>query len=222
MMPDENNQYTPEAEPKAKPKKSIQREILEWIGSLAAALVIVLILQSFVFTLIAVDGHSMDTTLADGERLFVTVADVKFGDVDRDDVVICNYPGRTSKFLFFFDRPTFFVKRCVAVAGDQVYRQDGITHVVYETTDANGEIVTVDEPLEDTPQFYPYDDYEPYTLKEGEYFVVGDNRNNSHDSRTWNCTGYPEEYIVGPITKDMLVGRVRCVIWPLNAIRTVE
>ena len=227
MMPDENTQYTPETEPKRKPKKSAGRELLEWVGSLAAALVIVLILQNFLFMFIAVDGHSMDTTLADGERLFVTVADVKFGDVERDDVVICHYPGRTNPpmnlpFLSFLQVKTNFVKRCVAVAGDRVYRQGGITHVVYETTDENGETVTVDEPLEDTPQFYPDDDYEPYTLQEGEYFVVGDNRTNSHDSRTWNCSGFPEDYIVGPITKDMLVGHVRCVIWPLNQIRGVE
>ena len=73
-----------------KQKKSFWRELGEWVVSLAAAVVIVLIIQNFLFTLIRVDGDSMNSTLWDGERLFVTVADVKFGTVDRNSVVICH------------------------------------------------------------------------------------------------------------------------------------
>lgn len=197
-----------------KPKKSFWQEVREWIVSLISAVVIVLILQNFVFTLIRVDGASMNPTLLDGERLFVTVADVKFGgDVDRNSVVICHYPNRGR---------TFFVKRVVAVPGDQVYRQYGITHVVYETTDEAGNPVIIDQPLDAEHVFYymPDHDYEPYTLGEDEYFVVGDNRGNSHDSRDWNDTDSSRD--VGPITKDMITGRVRNVIWPLDEIRTVK
>ena len=198
-----------------KEKKSFWQELREWIVSLVAAVVIVLILQNFVFTIIRVDGASMNNTLQDGERLFVTVGDVRFGDdVERDSVVICHYPNRGR---------TFFVKRVVAVPGDSVYRQYGITHVVYETVDENGETVVVDQPLDDQyiSLFYnPNNDYEPYVLGEDEYFVVGDNRGNSHDSRDWNDDDPSRD--VGPITKDMITGRVRQVIWPLNAIRTVE
>ena len=197
-----------------KQKKSFWRELGEWVVSLAAAVVIVLIIQNFLFTLIRVDGDSMNTTLWDGERLFVTVADVKFGTVDRDSVVICHYPNRGR---------TFFVKRLVGLPGDTVYRENGVTHIVYETVDENGETVTVDNPLdaEFVSIFYnPDNDYEPYVLADDEYFVVGDNRGNSHDSRDWNDSDASRD--VGPITKDMLVGRVRCVIWPFNRIRSVE
>ena len=197
-----------------KQKKSFWRELGEWVVSLAAAVVIVLIIQNFLFTLIRVDGDSMNTTLWDGERLFVTVADVKFGTVDRDSVVICHYPNRGR---------TFFVKRLVGLPGDTVYRENGVTHIVYETVDENGETITVDNPLdaEFVSIFYnPDNDYEPYVLADGEYFVVGDNRGNSHDSRDWNDSDASRD--VGPITKDMLVGRVRCVIWPFDSIRGVE
>ena len=193
-----------------KGKKTVKQEIKEWVVALAAALIIVFVIQTFLFRIIRVDGHSMDTTLANGERLFVTVTDVKFGSVDRNDVVICHYPNRGL---------TYFVKRCVAVPGDTIYRENGVTHVVYEK---DGE--TVDEALDERyAAYYLYgspDDYEAYTLGEDEYFVVGDNRYNSHDSRDWKDTDDSND--VGPISKKMIVGHVRQVIWPLNSIRGVE
>lgn len=214
MEPNKLENMEKAIESKKKPKKGFWREVREWVVSLAAALVIVLLIQNFLFTLIRVDGHSMDTTLADGERLFVTVADVKFGTVERNSVVICHYPNRGR---------TYFVKRVVAVPGDSVYRENGVTHVVYETVDESGETVTVDEALDAqfVSVFYnPEDDYEPYVLGEDEYFVVGDNRGNSHDSRDWNDSDPSQD--VGPITKNMITGRVRYVIWPLGEMRSVE
>lgn len=204
----------------AKRKAKIKKEIREWVVALAMALLIVLVIQSFLFRIIRVDGHSMDTTLADGERLFVTVADVRFGDVHRDDVVICHYPGRGL---------TYFVKRCVAVPGDTVYCENGVTHVVYQQ---DGE--TVDEPLDERyGLYYAYGsdhDYEAYVLGDNEYFVVGDNRYNSHDSRDWNGPEVTDgggndgttTNNVGPISKGRIVGHVRHVIWPLNSIRAVH
>lgn len=232
-MTDNNGEYRAETETKeqvetqidevqdkvAARKKKIVKEIREWVVALVVAVLIVLVIQSFLFRIIRVDGHSMDTTLADGERLFVTVADVRFGSVHRDDVVICHYPGRGL---------TYFVKRCVAVPGDTVYCENGVTHVVYQQ---DGE--TVDEPLDDRfAQYYVYGsdhDYEPYVLGDDEYFVVGDNRYNSHDSRDWNgptATGGgndgSEDNNVGPISKGKIVGHVRNVIWPLNSLRKVD
>ena len=178
--------------------------------ALAVALIVVLVIQSLLFRVIKVDGHSMDTTLADGERLFVTVYDVRFGEVERGDVVICHYPNRGL---------TYFVKRVVAVPGDTVYRKNGVTHVVYER---DGE--TVDEMLDElAARTYPFgspSDYEAYVLGADEYFVVGDNRYNSHDSRDWKDSNDSND--VGPISKGRIVGHVRNVIWPLNALRTVE
>lgn len=190
-------------------------EIKEWVVALVVALVIVSVLQGFLFRIIKVDGRSMETTLTDGERLFVTVYDVRFGDVDRDDVVICNYPGRTNALLGFFEPiqvKTFFVKRCVAIPGDTIYRTNGVTHVVY--IDADGQ--EVDEALDERYALYNQGgstgDFEPRVLGEDEYYMVGDNRYNSHDSRADD---------VGPISKDMIVGHVRQVIWPVSNWRSV-
>ncbi len=201
-------------------KAKVIKEIREWVVALVVAVLIVVVIQSLLFRIIRVDGHSMDTTLANGERLFVTVADVRFGSVHRGDVVICHYPGRGW---------TYFVKRCVAVPGDTVYCENGVTHVVYEQ---DGQ--TVDEALDERfGQYFLYGsdhDYEAHVLGDDEYFVVGDNRYNSHDSRDWNGPdvtgasgndGSPDNN-VGPISKGKIVGHVRHVIWPLNQIRPVH
>ena len=210
------NETVPEAEnAPQKPKKNWKKELREWIVSLAAALMVVFFIRSFLFQIIRVDGDSMYSTLLNNERLFVTIPDVRLGGVERGDIVICRYPNRGI---------TNFVKRAVAVPGDTIYRQCGVTHVVYQTTDENGETVTVDEMLDERYSLYfplgSSDDYEAYTLGEDEYFVVGDNRYNSHDSRDWNDNSPNGD--VGPITEDMIVGKVQCVVWPLSSIRVPD
>lgn len=194
-------------------KTRILKEAREWIVSLAIALLIAVILRTVLFTLIRVDGTSMQPTLFNGERLFVTVYDAKFGRIERNDVVICHYPNRGS---------TNFVKRVVAVPGDSVYRESGVTHVVYTIQTANGSQI-IDVELDPVYRSYPLaqgPDYDPYVLDEDEYFVVGDNRYSSHDSRDWNISD--ADYAVGPISRDMITGHVRHVVWPPAAFRTVE
>ena len=218
-MEENNANQTYEAKTPAKKKKSWKQELKEWIIALAVALIVVFVLQSFLFRIIRVDGSSMETTLHDGERLFVNVAEVRFSDsIPRGSIVICHYPNRYTNLLFIRTK-LFFVKRIVAVPGDQVYRENGVTHVIYEE---NGE--TLDASLDDRYEmYYPNgspDDYAPYTLGEDEYFCVGDNRYNSHDSRDWN--DHDDSNDVGPISRDMIVGRVREVIWPLSSIRSAE
>lgn len=193
-------------------KKRVLKEIREWVVSIAVALLVVFVLKSFVFTIIRVDGGSMKPTLVNDQRLFVTVADVKLFGAERGDIVICHYPGRTTEILGI-ETKTNFVKRVVAVEGDTVFRKDNATYVTYGDT---GETVDLDSQW---AARYPGYDYE-YTLGEDEYFVVGDNRGNSHDSRDWN--DWVPNRDVGPITGDMLVGKVRFVIWPFSDIGAVE
>lgn len=195
-------------------KKRVLKEIREWVVSLAVALLVVFVLKSFVFTIIRVDGNSMNPTLANGERLFVSVLDVKISGAERGDIVICNYPDRYNEpILGIIKTKTCFVKRVVAVEGDTVFRVNNATYVTYGDT---GETVALDE---EYAARYPGYDYE-YTLGEDEYFVVGDNRGNSHDSRDWN--DWESDRDVGPITGDMLVGKVRYVFWPFSDARSVK
>ena len=233
---EEMNDVNTTEEKKPTFKQKFLKELREWVVSLAVAVLVVFLLKSFVFTIIRVDGSSMAPTLEDDQRLFVTVADVKLSGAERGDVVICHYPGRENPpLLGFIKSKTCFVKRVVAVEGDTVSRDaDNITYVTYGDT---GETVALDAHVNIRHRGTEYS----YTLKEDEYFVVGDNRGNSHDSRDWFDSSIDAEgeadYAdpddpenpryditadVGPITGDMLVGKVRFVLWPIDNIGGVE
>ncbi len=202
-------QDLPEEEKKKKgkkdrPKKSLGQEIMSWVFTLLGAVAIALLIRTFIFEPVMVDGQSMMDTLKDREVMFVTKMEYSstwifgnrltfFGNPKRFDVVICRYPGRGN---------TNFVKRVVGLPGDTVELREGYLYV-------NGE--KYDEP-------YISDEYRtgmgrtfgPYTVPDGMYFVMGDHRNNSNDSRS-----------IGPISRDMIMGHVVYVFWPLNQWRGV-
>lgn len=176
---------------KEKPKKTPKQELIEWIVTLAAAIVIALVVREFIFEPVRVDGHSMETTLTDGEVMFVSKMEYMFGgEPERFDVVICHYPERGD---------TNFVKRVVGLPGDTVAINDGYLYV-------NGEKYE-----EEYLTYRPDYSMDPYTVPEGNYFVLGDNRSNSNDS-----------HLIGPITRDMIVGHVRHVILPIDNWRAIE
>ena len=147
---------------KEKKKRTVGQEILSWVFSFAAALVVALLIRAFLFTLITVDGTSMMDTLLDGDKLYVSVLSARLSGYDHGDVVICQYPGRKD----------YIVKRVIALPGDTVMIDGGQVYV-------NGDLV--DEPYIAHP--FPYD-YSQRTLDGGEYFVLGDNRTVSHDSHS--------------------------------------
>mgnify|MGYP000451665701 FL=1 len=185
---------------KGKEKKpvNVKKEILSWILTLGAAVIIALVIRTFLFEPVRVDGHSMDDTLANGEIMFVTKPEYLTGDPQPGDVVICHYPDRGN---------TNFVKRVVGVPGDTLMFVDNVLI-------RNGEVV--DEPYLTPSRNQNGFSMLPITLGENEYFVCGDNRDNSHDCR--NLTnGVPEA-----ITRDMIIGHVRYVVYPFSDARSIN
>ena len=118
---------------KEKVKKSWKRELLEWIITIVSAVVIAMVLRTFVFSPVKVDGASMNDTLQNKEIMLTTSYDYWLGEIQRFDVVICHYPSRGS---------TNFVKRGVGLPGDLIQLQDGYLYVNgerYEETYINNE-----------------------------------------------------------------------------------
>lgn len=200
-------------------KPSVGREILSWTASLLSAVLIALVIRSFVFEPVRVEGESMDGTLDNGEIMLVSKLDYAStwlslpwqesarqeaatrlttgGEPERFDVVICRYPGRGN---------TNFVKRVVGLPGDTVELREGYLYV-------NGERYEEPYILDEYRTRGPSNGWSfgPVTVPEGHYFVMGDHRNNSNDSRAQ-----------GAIPRDAIIGHAKSVVWPLGNAREIQ
>ncbi len=157
-----------------------------------AAVVCILALRLFVLSLARVKGSSMLSTLHDGDWLLVWRLPYRFRAPRRTEVVICHYPGRYWKKIPFL--PMSFVKRVMALPGETLEIIEGQTHI-------NG--TPVAEPFLDPAHTRFRRTLTPRTIPGGQFFVMGDNRDSSNDSRG-----------VGPLRRRAIRGRAVCILWP--------
>ena len=143
-------------------KQEAKKEMWSWIREIVVVVVAVLLIKTFLFEIITVEGDSMLETLRTGDRMYVSILSARIEGYQRGDIVICYYPNRTDRC----------VKRIIALPGDSV-------EIIQGTVYVNGELV--EEDYIDHQGRYTY----PLTVMgEGEYFVLGDNRPISHDSHS--------------------------------------
>ncbi len=186
---------------------------MTWLTDIFAYLLCVaaaLALRLWVLSFVRVQGRSMTPTLMDRDWLFVWRLPYRFRKPQRQDVVICHYPAkyraeRCPLWRLFSSRPIrgwrrlpiipqSFVKRVIGVPGDTVEVIEGAVHV-------NGEPLA--EPYLDAELCRLMQERAPITLGRDEYFVLGDNRDHSSDSRR-----------VGPLRRREIRGRVVCILSP--------
>jgi signal peptidase I len=156
----------------------VREEVVAWIRTLVSAAVYAILIVTFGFQVARVEGQSMAPTLEDQDRLIVNKLVYRIGEPRRGDIVMLYYP---------LDPNKSFVKRVIAEEGDTVRIVDGRVYVN-------------DVPLADdyVPQeFRGHDDLAPKVIEPGYYFVLGDHRNNSSDSRHWGLV--PKKYIIGKV-----------------------
>ncbi len=171
------------------PWRRAAREIVTGLQTLVSAAVYATLIVTFGFQVARVDGLSMAPTLEDHDRLIVNKLVYELGEPRPGDIVMLYYPLNPEKM---------FVKRVIAKEGDTVRIVDGKVYVN-------------DQPLRDDyvpAEFRSHDDWGPQVVQQGYYFVMGDHRNNSSDSRHW-----------GPVPKKYVVGKVKVRWWPIQDAR---
>jgi signal peptidase I len=184
-------ELTPALEPVAGGRwKRIGTEVLAGVQTLLSAAVYATLIVTFGFQVARVDGRSMSPTLEDHDRLIVNKLAYEIGEPLPGDIVMLYYPRDPEKM---------FVKRVIAKEGDTVRIVDG-------------RVTVNDLPLHDDDyvpsEYRSHDDWGPQVVQDGYYFVMGDHRNNSSDSRHW-----------GPVPKKYIVGKVKVRWWPLQDAR---
>ncbi len=160
-------------------KKSIAHEVLEWIAVIVISAVLAFLLSRFVIVNAKIPSASMEPTIMTGDRLIGNRLAYLNKDPQRQDIVI---------FLFPDDEKEYFIKRVIGLPGETVTIRSG---KVYINDSA--------EPLEESAYLTttPLGDFGPYQVPEGAYFMLGDNRNNSMDSRFWNQPYVYRDKILG-------------------------
>ena len=159
------------------------------------ALIAVVAIKYFLVQPFIVNGASMEPSFYDGDYLLIDELSYRFKDPQRGDVIVFKAPQ---------DESTYYIKRVIGLPGERVEIQDRSIRI-YSANDPDG------LELEET---YLQDGIRNewrgniiVTLKDGQYFVLGDNRVNSYDSRFW-----------GPLEKDSIVGLVKLRLWPMQEV----
>lgn len=157
-------------------KKQFAKETIEWIGVIVAAIVFSLFINFCIIVNARVPSSSMETTIMTGDRIVGFRLSYAFSDPKRGDIMIFKFPD---------DESVLFVKRLIGMPGDTVEVHDGNVYI-------NGEVL--DEPYLNV---VTEGNFGPYQVPEDSYFMMGDNRNNSMDSRYWENTFLKRDKVVG-------------------------
>ena len=179
-------------------RKDAEESILRELGGWIVYILLIIGLTYFIITFVGqrtrVSGSSMETTLQNGDNLIVDKITYRFRDPQRFDIIIFRYPD---------DERQLFIKRIIGLPGETVEIRDGKIYL-------NGS----DEPLEDVQtKETMVGSFGPYTVPENSYFVMGDNRNDSKDSRYWTNTF---------VTKDEILGKAIFRYWPISEFKILE
>ena len=159
-------------------KKSIGKELWEYVKMIIFVLIFVLVVNNFLIINAKIPSPSMEDTIMTGDRIFGNRLAYVFGDPQRFDIVIFRYPD---------DESQLFIKRIIGLPGETVEIIDGKVYI-------DGSEAPLDDSF--TPET-PTGNYGPYTVPENCYFMLGDNRNNSKDSRFWQNTFVERDAILG-------------------------
>jgi signal peptidase I len=170
---------------------------ISWFRDLVFSVLIAVVLIVFIYQPVKVEGTSMMPALTDQERIFINKFTYRFGlgDVERGDTVVFWYPGDVSKS---------YIKRVIGVPGDRIRIDAGQVYV-------NGSALAEAYVPADERDYSSWRDGQEQAVPQGKYFVLGDHRNQSSDSRMW-----------GYVPRENIYGKAVFVYWPLKSMGRVR
>ena len=171
---------------------TLRKEIRVWTRDLLIAIGLALVIIVFLYQPVKVEGTSMAPLLSDQERIFINKFVYRFEPIQRGDVVVFWYP---------LDHTKSFIKRVVGLPGETVEIRQGALSV-------NGKVIP--EPYV-PPQYEDNSDYGPYTVEKDHFFVLGDHRISSNDSR-----------VFGAVPSQFIYGRAVFAYWPVDHFGSQE
>ena len=189
MPSSDQNQASTSAVPDApapSPAHSLRNEIRVWTRDLLIAIGLALVIIVFLYQPVKVEGTSMAPLLSDQERIFINKFVYRFEPIQRGDVVVFWYP---------LDRSKSFIKRVIGLPGETIETRQGVVYV-------NGR--AIEEPYVPA-QYEDLSDFGPVRVPQNSYFVMGDHRISSNDSR-----------VFGPVASRYIYGRAVFAYWPVD------
>ncbi|MDO8752157.1 MAG: signal peptidase I [Candidatus Wolfebacteria bacterium] len=170
--------------------KNVVWSFFEVVETLAVALVAVFLVRTFIAQPFLVSGGSMEPNFTNGNYLLVDELSYRLREPERGEIIVFKYPK---------NHKTFYIKRVIGLPGETIKVQGGKVEIQTE----RGELPLKEEYIDPAWTSGNVD----VTLGENEFFVMGDNRNFSYDSRSW-----------GPVKENEIVGIVRLRLWPVNEV----
>ncbi|TSB46390.1 signal peptidase I [Alkalicoccobacillus porphyridii] len=182
--------------------KKEKSESWEWVKAIVIALILAFVIRTFMFASVVVDGESMQPTLEPNDKMIVNKIGLQLSEPERFDIVVFHAPGGND-----------YIKRIIGLPGEEVEYRDDILYINQEPVaepfldelkvSYSGEILTGDFTLADLTS--------ESVVPEDSYFVMGDNRRRSKDSRD-----------IGPIHKQDIIGGASLTFWPIENIKFTE
>lgn len=184
-------------EEERKTAKKNMREILGWVAYILVVIIAVNFITTFVGQRTKVTGDSMMNTLHSGDNLIIDKLSYRFKDPERFDIIV---------FPYHYAEDTYYIKRIIGLPGETVQIKDGYVYINDEKLEESYGLEVIEKTKYGLAE-------EPVVLGEDEYFVLGDNRNDSADSR---------DSSVGVLTREEIIGRAWVRIWPFKDFGVVS
>lgn len=159
-------------------KSNLLHEVWDYVRIILTVVVAVLLINNFLLINARIPSESMENTIMVGDQIFGNRLAYKKADPERYDIIIFKYPD---------DESQLFIKRIIGLPGETIHIEDGKVYVEGQETPLEDDFIP--EPMEGS--------FGPYTVPDDSYFVLGDNRNHSLDSRFWQNTFVTREEILG-------------------------